>query len=43
MVALPNHVVRMLGKVVFRWLMEYRVSLAIPEVALFVLGLVYVH
>jgi hypothetical protein len=37
-VALPNHVVGMLGMVVFWWLMEYRMSLAGPEVVLFVLG-----
>ena len=37
-VALPNHIVGMLGMIVFGWLMEYKVSLAGPEVMLFVLG-----
>jgi MFS family permease len=37
-VALPNHVVGMLGMIAFGWVMEYRVSLAWPEVVLFVLG-----
>src|SRR5262249_8377891 len=37
-VALPNHIVGMLAMIVFGWLMEYRVSLAGPEVVLFVLG-----